>query len=156
NLEDLKSKIRFVHITGKHFFNEVKESYDKFGFTNRCFKFYGQMSALYDCVDFALCRAGSGTLTELFMAKIPALVVPLPYAADNHQLANANVFAASQVFDVIEEKDCTARIISDKIRYYFCNPDELKKKKNKIFSIDMENASEKMIRELVNDRILKK
>ena len=156
NLQDLKSKIRFIHLTGKHYFHEVKESYKRFGFENKCFQFYDCMSRLYSCVDFALCRAGSGTLTEIYMAKIPALVVPLPYATDNHQLVNARVFGDAQVFDVIEEKDCTARIISDKMRYYFSNPDMFEKKKKMFGDMGIEDASSKMIRELVNDKILKK
>ena len=156
NLVDLKSEIRFIHITGKHFFNEVKESYSRLGFENRCFQFYDRMSLLYTCTDFALCRAGSGTLSELFMAKIPSLVVPLPYATDNHQLANARAFEKAQVFDVIEEKDCTARIISDKMRYYFSNPELLEKKKKLFCDMGIEDASAKMIRELVDDKIFKK
>jgi len=156
DLKDLKSKIRFIHITGKHFFNEAKESYKRLGFENKCFKFYDRMSRLYNCVDFSLCRAGSGTLTELYMAKIPALVVPLPYATDNHQLANAKAFWDAQVFDVIEEKDCTAQIISAKMRYYFSNPVVLERKKEMFGDMGIENASAKMIQELVNDKILKK
>ena len=51
------------------------------------------MPARYRWADLALCRAGAQTVAELALAGLPALLIPYPYAADDHQAANASAFA---------------------------------------------------------------
>jgi UDP-N-acetylglucosamine--N-acetylmuramyl-(pentapeptide) pyrophosphoryl-undecaprenol N-acetylglucosamine transferase len=53
--------------------------------------------------DLAVCRAGGSTLAELALAGVPALLVPYPKAADNHQTANAKVFTAAGACRMIDE-----------------------------------------------------
>lgn len=55
----------------------------------RLFPFIDDMSAAYSCADLVLCRAGAMTLSELTWMGVPAVLVPYPYAADNHQEYNA-------------------------------------------------------------------
>lgn len=55
--------------------------------------FCDQMAALLSAADLVVSRAGAGTLAELIRCQIPALLVPFPQAADNHQAANAEYFA---------------------------------------------------------------
>ncbi len=55
--------------------------------------FCDQMAALLSAADLVVSRAGAGTLAELIRCRTPALLVPFPQAADNHQAANADHFA---------------------------------------------------------------
>jgi UDP-N-acetylglucosamine--N-acetylmuramyl-(pentapeptide) pyrophosphoryl-undecaprenol N-acetylglucosamine transferase len=55
----------------------------------RVFAFHHAMHELLSCADLALGRAGAGTIAELAVCRTPSILVPYPYAADNHQLANA-------------------------------------------------------------------
>ncbi|NJL00888.1 MAG: undecaprenyldiphospho-muramoylpentapeptide beta-N-acetylglucosaminyltransferase [Spirulinaceae cyanobacterium RM2_2_10] len=57
-----------------------------------CLPFYDQMAALLQRADLAVSRAGAGTLTELAVSRTPAMLIPYPYAADDHQLYNARAF----------------------------------------------------------------
>jgi len=54
--------------------------------------FCDQMPAAYSAADFCVARSGASSLTELSRASLPALLVPFPFAADDHQTANAKVY----------------------------------------------------------------
>lgn len=79
-----------IHLTGKEaFVVEVKERYEKAGMTAWVKGFEPAMHRLYAAADFAICRSGAGTAAELIRHEIPALLIPFPLAADDHQRINA-------------------------------------------------------------------
>ncbi len=55
----------------------------------RTFAFHNALHELFSCADVVISRAGAGTLAELVACQAPSILVPYPYAADDHQLANA-------------------------------------------------------------------
>jgi UDP-N-acetylglucosamine--N-acetylmuramyl-(pentapeptide) pyrophosphoryl-undecaprenol N-acetylglucosamine transferase len=55
--------------------------------------FCDEMASLYSVGDLVVSRSGAGTLAELVKCRVPAILVPYPHAADNHQVANAQAFA---------------------------------------------------------------
>lgn len=57
----------------------------------------------YAAADVAVCRAGASTLAELAVAGVPAMLIPYPFAAENHQSKNAALFAGAQAAVVIED-----------------------------------------------------
>jgi UDP-N-acetylglucosamine--N-acetylmuramyl-(pentapeptide) pyrophosphoryl-undecaprenol N-acetylglucosamine transferase len=58
----------------------------------RMMPFCDDMAALLSCADLAVSRAGAGSLAEFIRCRLPAILVPYPYAADNHQWENARYF----------------------------------------------------------------
>ena len=53
-------------------------------------------------------RSGASSLTEIAIAGIPSILVPFPFAADDHQTRNAEVFAAAGAAELIQQKDLDA------------------------------------------------
>lgn len=83
---------QFVHVTGQADFERVQELVGE----NPDYKvlaFCDDMPAAYAVADGAICRSGASSLTELAFLGIPSLLIPYPYAADDHQTANAKVFS---------------------------------------------------------------
>ena len=72
--------------------------------------------------DLVLCRAG-GTLSELCAAGTPAIVVPSPYAAENHQEKNARILEAAGAVKVLTEKESTPQSIYDTAWSLLQSPD---------------------------------
>ena len=64
------------------------------------------MSALLAESDLAVCRAGGTTLAELAAAGVPAVLLPYPHAADDHQRKNAEALAAAGACLMIDEREC--------------------------------------------------
>jgi UDP-N-acetylglucosamine--N-acetylmuramyl-(pentapeptide) pyrophosphoryl-undecaprenol N-acetylglucosamine transferase len=64
-----------------------------------------EMALAYAAADLAVCRAGASTLAELATCGVPAVLVPYPYAAENHQRKNAEAFANVGAAAIIEDAE---------------------------------------------------
>jgi len=73
------------------------------------------MVEAYRWADMAITRAGAGTIAELAVSGLPALLVPLPSAPGNHQVANARAFAATGGGWSVEEKDWGSEVLTDRL-----------------------------------------
>lgn len=78
-----------IHLAGEEDRARVAAIYASHGIVAEVHGFFQDMPALYRRIDLAITRAGATTVAELCAAGIPALYVPLPWAADDHQTANA-------------------------------------------------------------------
>jgi len=87
--ELLRIGIEVFHQTGEGDRDRVADAYAKAGVAAEVVAFEPEMPRRYAWADLALCRSGALTVAELAMAGLPALLVPYPYAADDHQAANA-------------------------------------------------------------------
>ncbi len=77
------------HQCGDHKGSETIARYQKHGLTAKVTEFIDTMNLAYLWADLIICRAGALTVSELAIIGKPAIFVPLPYAADNHQYYNA-------------------------------------------------------------------
>lgn len=84
-----RGSIEVFHQTGETDRAAVAARYADLGITAEVVAFERDMPKRYAWADLAICRAGALTVAELALAGIPALVVPYPFAADDHQTANA-------------------------------------------------------------------
>ncbi|MBU4274728.1 undecaprenyldiphospho-muramoylpentapeptide beta-N-acetylglucosaminyltransferase [Patescibacteria group bacterium] len=83
----------------------------------------------YEVADFAVARAGSGTIFEIAATAVPSILVPLPSAAANHQAKNAYAYAETGAAIVMEQDNLTPNFFLEKIRYLFSRPETLVKMK---------------------------
>ena len=86
-------RIAIFHQSGEADRVRVKEAYAAAGVPAEVVAFERDMPRRYREADLAVCRAGALTVAELCMAGLPALLVPYPFAADDHQAANAKALA---------------------------------------------------------------
>ncbi len=89
HLGDLKSRMRIIHQTGDRDYDEVRQAYEREGMEAEVHRFIQDMDRAYGAADLVLCRAGATTLFELMAMGKPAILVPYPYAANDHQTLNA-------------------------------------------------------------------
>ena len=103
--------------------------------------------------DLVICRAGAITLAELAVLGKPAILIPSPYVADNHQYKNAKVIENEGAAIVIEEKDLTpekllesaVEVLSDKSRL-----EEMRNNAHRLAINDTHERIWRIIKELVN------
>src|ERR1700722_3125643 len=96
-------EVQFIHLTGKEDQNYVYERYQKEGIPAFVSAFYDRMEEAYTLADLAVARSGAASLTELSFFGLPAILIPYPFAAENHQFFNAEIFARHGVAEVLEE-----------------------------------------------------
>jgi UDP-N-acetylglucosamine--N-acetylmuramyl-(pentapeptide) pyrophosphoryl-undecaprenol N-acetylglucosamine transferase len=82
-------KVRIVHQTGSAQFENVREEFAQSGIEGEVVAFIADMPAAFAEADLVICRSGAGTVSELAAAGKPSILVPFPFAADDHQTRNA-------------------------------------------------------------------
>lgn len=96
------SNWQFIHITGTRWHGELQAAYG--GLSNVAALAYShEIYALMQAVDAAVCRSGASTLAELIYCRLPAILVPFPHAAADHQYYNAKILEEVGAAVVIRE-----------------------------------------------------
>jgi UDP-N-acetylglucosamine--N-acetylmuramyl-(pentapeptide) pyrophosphoryl-undecaprenol N-acetylglucosamine transferase len=101
--------IHIIHQTGERDYNDALAAYQKLNETNsgalqfEVFKFIDDMPAAFARADLVVCRSGASTVAEITAAGKPAIFVPFPRAADDHQRVNAEALARHGAAVVVEE-----------------------------------------------------
>jgi UDP-N-acetylglucosamine--N-acetylmuramyl-(pentapeptide) pyrophosphoryl-undecaprenol N-acetylglucosamine transferase len=124
HLADLRDRVRFTHQTGARDRDQVEQGYRACGFEPDVREFINDMSAAYAQSDLVVCRAGATTLAELTVCKKPAILVPFPAAADNHQVKNAQSLADAGAAVMLEERDLTGELLAGEIRRILSSPEQ--------------------------------
>jgi UDP-N-acetylglucosamine--N-acetylmuramyl-(pentapeptide) pyrophosphoryl-undecaprenol N-acetylglucosamine transferase len=103
---------RLLHQTGAADFAAMQQGYAGLS-RARVVPFIDDMAAAYRGAELVVCRAGASTLAELTALGIPALLIPFPSAADDHQTVNAREIETAGGARVLIQKDTTPRILAD-------------------------------------------
>ena len=101
---------RIVHQTGPRDVDSTSQLYRKLGLKATVAPFIRNMAHVLLHTDLAISRAGGTTLAELAAAAVPAILLPYPYAADDHQRTNAEAFVADGACRLIDQLDETERL----------------------------------------------
>lgn len=93
------------HQAGNRLLEEARAGYTRAGLDARVEPFIDDMAAAYAWADLVVCRAGALTVSELAGAGVAALLVPYPYAVDDHQSANARYLSEADAAFLIPQRD---------------------------------------------------
>jgi UDP-N-acetylglucosamine--N-acetylmuramyl-(pentapeptide) pyrophosphoryl-undecaprenol N-acetylglucosamine transferase len=112
----------------------------------KLFPFIREMGKAYAAADMVVCRAGALTISELSALGKPAVLVPSPYVAEDHQTKNAKTLTDRNAAILISDE--RGRIAVQKAIEIVNQPDKLEELKENIVRFDRPNAVETIIREL--------
>lgn len=122
----LKGDLQAVHVTGRKNFEEVQAAYAAAGLEGesglKVFDYREDMPALYAAADLVISRSGASTVAELVQLKKPAILVPLPSSAGNHQKYNALALAGSGAALCLEEGPDFDNRLAAAIRNFIGDP----------------------------------
>lgn len=85
--------VAVLHVSGPGRAGEARDAYASVGISAEVVEYLDDIAGALAAADLVVARAGAGTIAELIAAARPAVLVPYPHAADNHQEANARLFA---------------------------------------------------------------
>ncbi|MCH8473668.1 MAG: UDP-N-acetylglucosamine--N-acetylmuramyl-(pentapeptide) pyrophosphoryl-undecaprenol N-acetylglucosamine transferase [Opitutales bacterium] len=108
--------------------------------------FSDQMPEILNAADLVVSRAGAGTIAELVHCQTPSILVPYPYAADNHQLANAR-YVEQQGGAILVEQDFLQDLHKEVLDTIF-NDGLVRKLKNNLDRMHRGNTTELIVRDL--------
>ena len=103
----LPPETQVLHIAGALDFQRVSEiTQGRAGY--KVLGFCAQMASAYAVADLIIARSGASSLTEIAIAGLPSILVPYPFAADDHQTRNAEVFESAGAAKLVQERDLDA------------------------------------------------
>ncbi len=113
----LKGKVRFIHQVGeKEDIEAIKKAYAENGFEADVFAFTESIWECYEKADLVIARAGATTVAEVSVLGLPAIFVPYPYAADDHQRANAESLVRREGAVMILQHELTGEKLAGEIK----------------------------------------
>ena len=96
--------VRIIHQSGPAMFDELRRDFSVSGLDGEISAFISDMPAAFASADLIICRSG-GTVSEIAAAGKPSIMIPFPFAADQHQLRNAQAFERAGACRMFLDKD---------------------------------------------------
>jgi UDP-N-acetylglucosamine--N-acetylmuramyl-(pentapeptide) pyrophosphoryl-undecaprenol N-acetylglucosamine transferase len=144
--------LQIFHQAGAEDCQRVAAAYGETGLHAEVVAFEPDMSRRYRWADVALCRAGALTVAELAMASLPSLLVPYPFAADDHQSANARALAEAGAARVLDPRlplaELAARVV-ETLGGWCHAPGELQRMSGEASKLARPDAAERIVEECV-------
>jgi UDP-N-acetylglucosamine--N-acetylmuramyl-(pentapeptide) pyrophosphoryl-undecaprenol N-acetylglucosamine transferase len=106
-------RLEVLHQSGARHLEAVRSRYQLAGVQAELTPFIEDTAVAFAKADVVLCRAGASTVTELAAVGVAALLVPFPYAVDDHQTANANFLTAQGAGQLIPQTGLTPQFLAD-------------------------------------------
>lgn len=131
-LEQIKGRMRIIHQSGPKELALLKEYYRQYGFQAEVSAFIEDMVTSYGRAHLIISRAGAVTLAEITFCGRAALLIPYPYAANNHQEHNARALAAKQAALMILSRDLNGARLASVIK-------DLEQDRSKITRMEQES-----------------
>lgn len=143
---DTESSPEVWHQCGERWLEETRERYGEAGRKKiRLMPFIENMAEAYDWADVVICRSGAMTIAELAAAGVASVLVPFPYAADDHQTANAAFLAARDAAVLIPEAQLTVGRLHEALHDLDQNRDVILKLAMNARACAMPGACDRMV-----------
>jgi UDP-N-acetylglucosamine--N-acetylmuramyl-(pentapeptide) pyrophosphoryl-undecaprenol N-acetylglucosamine transferase len=112
----LEEKPVVVHQSGEKHLDALRKHYAQAGAQGELVAFIDDMARRYAEADIVICRAGAVTVAELSAGGMASILVPFPFAVDDHQTANARFLADAGAAILVQQKDLSAEKLAELIR----------------------------------------
>lgn len=139
--------VRLIHQTGTADQESVAQCYQRLGIEAEVVPFIRDMAGVYARADLVVSRAGATTLAELAVMGLPTLLIPYPYAADNHQVTNGEYYVKGGGCLVLEESGLSGGILARTLSEHLHNPEELHTMAASMKTMAMPDATDRIVDE---------
>jgi len=112
----MQDKVEVWHQTGNAMHEQVQEAYTARAIAAKVEPFINNVGEAYAWADIVICRAGAMTVSEVAAMGVPAILVPYPYAIDDHQTANAQYLVTAGAGVMIEQQQLTSDALAEQIK----------------------------------------
>lgn len=114
--------IQVIHLTGPGADAKVRAAYEAAQVLAHVAPFSHDMGSLYAAADFAVARSGAASMAELAHFKLPSLLIPYPFAAEDHQTRNAEIFAKHAAAILIPQSSTSPEAMTRAVRSFLDEP----------------------------------
>jgi len=116
-----------IHLSGARDERLVADNYQRENIPAYVAAFHHAMEEVYSAADLAIARSGAASLTELAAFSLPSVLIPFPYASDDHQARNAEIFSRADAAIVLREAELSGDLLARKLQELFGDPNKLQR-----------------------------
>lgn len=136
-----------LHQAGKAQVQELSQSYKDVGIPHEVVEFIDQMELAYSRAHLVVCRAGASSLAELSLFARPSILVPFPYAVDDHQRKNALLFQRAGASVMLEQRELSGASLAALVERLATEPQKLESMGRAAGSLARPQAARAMVEE---------
>jgi len=133
--------IQIVHLSGARDERLIADNYRRESIPAYVAAFHHHMEEAYSAADLAIARSGAASLAELATFGLPAILIPYPFAADNHQTLNAEIFAHADAAVLLKESELSGDVLAGKIRELVADTDKLQRMSDNCLQLAPKDAA---------------
>ncbi len=137
--------LQIIHLTGSRDARLLEDNYRRENIPAFVAGFHHAMEEVYSAADFAIARSGAASLAELAHFALPSLLIPYPYAADDHQTRNAEIFVAAKAALLLKESELIDDLLGKKITQLLGEPAALRAMSAAAAALAPKNAAELVV-----------
>lgn len=139
-----EEKYQVLLVTGKNYFNYFNDNVEKYSKNVHIFSYIDDLSRVMKISDLIITRAGASTISEILSLSIPAIYIPSPNVANNHQYYNALSIKNNNAGDLLEEKNITTSLLKEKVNNILNDKEVYLNMKNNAKKMSVNNSSSKI------------
>ena len=117
--------LQVIHLSGAADEVKLREAYAEAGIPAFVAAFHHRMEEAYSAADLAIARSGAASLTELSHFALPSILIPYPYAAEDHQTLNAKIFERAGAAALLSEGETSGENLAEKLLWFLSDPARL-------------------------------
>jgi UDP-N-acetylglucosamine--N-acetylmuramyl-(pentapeptide) pyrophosphoryl-undecaprenol N-acetylglucosamine transferase len=114
--------LQVIHLSGARDERLVADNYRRENVPAYVAPFHHRMEEVYSAADLVVARAGAASLAEFAAFSLPGILIPFPYATDDHQTRNAEIYAHADAAVLLKQRDLSGELLAHKIREFIENP----------------------------------
>lgn len=137
-----------IYATGPKHYEEIIKQIKVKNENVKIEKYIYNMEEIMVASDLAVCRSGALTVSELGIVGLPAILIPFPYAAENHQFYNAKTIEDANAGIILEESELTCEKLKNTIEEILKNKEKLKTMTKNAKKSEMKNAMDNIMKEI--------
>ena len=142
-----KSNYQILYITGKKYYEDFIKDL-KLPSNVKVLPYLDNLAGLIKNTDLMVTRAGASTMSEILALNVPAIFIPSPYVANNHQFYNAKEIVDNKAGMMIEEKDLTGEKLFLEVTEILNNEEKYQIMKNNLKNMGRTDSSELIVNEI--------
>jgi UDP-N-acetylglucosamine--N-acetylmuramyl-(pentapeptide) pyrophosphoryl-undecaprenol N-acetylglucosamine transferase len=144
-LGDDAARVQFIHFTGSHTNDVLHEAYSRAGVRAVVKRHDPRIERAYMAADLVICRGGASSICELALFGKPAILIPLPTAAEDHQTANARSLAEKGAAWLLPQREAKAEMLADLIADFLRNSETWQQMGERVHTIAKSNATQEVV-----------
>ena len=137
--------LQVIHLSGARDERLVADNYGREKIPAYISAFHHRMEEVYSAADLLVARAGAASLAEFAAFSLPSILIPFPYAADDHQTRNAEIYARAQAAILVKESEISGELLARKIRELIQSPERIRNMSVNSLQLAPKNAAGLMV-----------